>query len=101
MIKIKQVYADDNFDILLEARALLAVGIDGRFVVLDVNPENEYLASDVRTFGWHLGEVMKFSSESTPAEAGLYEFRGFTARENLPGFGNRVMHRGTCTKVAC
>jgi hypothetical protein len=101
MIKIKQIYADDNFDILLEARALLAVGIDGRFVVLDVNSENEYLASDVRAFGEHLGDVMKCSPESMPLEAGLYEFKGFSARENLPGFGNRLIHRGTCTKIAC
>jgi hypothetical protein len=95
------VHAVGESDIILEARPLLAVEIDGSFVVLDVDPENEYLASDVKAGGKQLHELIKFSPQSTPIDAGLCEFKGFSARENLPGVGSRVVHRGACFKIAC
>jgi hypothetical protein len=85
---------------LYDARALLAVGLDGRFVVLQVDAENIFLAKDAVLDSRDLEAVLKIWPESAPAGPGLYEFRGFSALESLATGEARMVHRGHCSKVA-
>lgn len=82
-------------DLFLEARALLAVGMDGNIVVLAVSPENPYLVSAARE------GTVNIRPLPVPTEPGLYEFRGYSTMEYDTGFKPHVIHRGQCHKVAC
>lgn len=86
---------------VLEARALLAVGIDGSMVILEVDPKNFYLLHDAKSQSTTLSNVMKFTPEFEPQGPGLYEFKGYSAFEFDQSAVPRVIHRGQCTKVAC
>lgn len=88
-------------DVLLEARALLAVGMDGTIVVLEVNTDNIYLHRDAREHSRCLFNAIKFMPGTSPEYPGLYEFRGFTAPEPDSTRGYRFVHRGRCLKIAC
>lgn len=90
-----------HYDALIEARALLAVGIDGSVVVLQVNPENQFLLHDAALSADKLLNVLKFSPESGPQGPGLYEFKGYSALEPENTISARIIHRGQCVKVAC
>lgn len=87
-------------DVFLEARALLAVGMDGSVVILQVNAENQYLVRDacVRNVS---SDVLIFSPEAEPQGPGLYEFKGYSSIESAGSADARVIHRGICAKVAC
>jgi hypothetical protein len=88
-------------NIMLEAHALLAVGMDGTVVVLEVNSDNTYLDVDARLRAGAITDVIKFMPDAFPQGPGLYEFRGFTAPEPNSAAGFQFVHRGRCSKVAC
>jgi hypothetical protein len=88
-------------DVLIEARALLAVGMDGTIVVLEVNKDNIYLCQDAKECSGSITNVIKFTPDARPERPGLYEFRGFTAPEPDATCGYRFIHRGQCSKIAC
>jgi len=85
---------------LYDARALLAVGLDGRFVLLQVDTENIFLAQDALLNPSELQDVFKIWPESVPSGPGLYEFKGYTAVEPVGSGESRMVHRGHCSKVA-
>lgn len=99
MTSISKLVDDPN--LLLEAQALLAVGIDGTVVAIRVSPDNQYLADDASKGADHLAGVLRYWPDSTPDEPGLYEFKGHTCLELFGSAGWRVVHRGKCEKVAC
>jgi hypothetical protein len=88
-------------DVLIEARALLAVGMDGTIVVLEVNTDNIYLNRDAKERSGSIMNVIKFLPDARPECPGLYEFRGFTAPEPDATCGYKFIHRGRCLKIAC
>lgn len=89
------IYEPRIDDMFIEARALLAVGLDGNIVVLSVSPGNDYFVTDARR-----GKP-NIRPSPMPTEPGLYEFRGYTAMEYDGSLNRQVVHRGQCQKVAC
>lgn len=98
---LKLMSSTCGYDLLVEARALLAVGMDGSIVILQVNPENHFLSRDATLSAGELGKVIKFAPESEPRAPGIYEFRGYSAFEPDDTTSARIIHRGQCIKVAC
>jgi hypothetical protein len=94
-------HQSEDPNLFLEAHALLAVGIDGTVVAINVNPENHYFADDASKGADHLASVLSYWPDSSPNEPGLYEFKGYTYLELFGSAGWRVVHRGSCIKVAC
>tara|TARA_R100001594_G_scaffold54219_1_gene87808 strand:+ start:178 stop:438 length:261 start_codon:yes stop_codon:yes gene_type:complete len=85
---------------MIEARALLAIGMDGSFVVLEVNADNNFLAHDANLPPSQLMRVLKFATNSAPRGPGIYEFTGYSALEPYDATSIRVVHRGECVRVA-
>ncbi|MBC55044.1 MAG: hypothetical protein CMQ34_14545 [Gammaproteobacteria bacterium] len=85
----------------VEAKALLAIGMDGTFVVLQVNPENQFLMHDAKLGSIELAKILKFKHPQEPQEPGIYEFTGFSALEPFDAHSVRIIHRGHCVKIAC
>src|SRR3989338_5437874 len=62
-----------------EAKALVAIGMNGEMVILSVSPENYELTLDAKTYPAEL--ALWPSAAPLPRDPGLYEFKGYTALE--------------------
>lgn len=78
-----------------EAKALVAVGMNGEMVILSVAPGNNDLTLDAKTYP---AEVTLWPN-SPPQSPGLYEFKGYTALEIFDDFSPVTVHRGSLEMV--
>lgn len=87
-------------NMLLEAKAILAIGVDGSMVILQVDSSNPLLVNDSSLSSHELSDILYINQDGQPDGPGLYEFKGYSAFELLNDEVSRVIHRGYCTKIA-
>lgn len=80
---------------LIDARALVAIGMNGDMVILSVGPENFDLAIDAGSFPASVALLVN----SIPQTPGIYEFRGYTAFEALEDMPPVAVHKGSLEMV--
>lgn len=95
--------ADQND--IIEAKAMVAVGLTGDLVILAVGEGNEHLARDASS---EQAEIILWPNE-IPEVPGLYEFTGYSAFEPVSSFDpmadnsssdNVLVHRGKFTLIS-
>jgi hypothetical protein len=91
----------ESADFILEPRALIAVGLNGDIVVLQVGDGNVYLSQDAAKSSSYLAHCLVLSTEKTHIKSGTYEFKGYSAVEISAANKACVLHREACSKVAC
>lgn len=79
----------------IDARALVAIGMNGDMVILSVGRENFDLVLDAGTFPASLALWLN----SVPQTPGIYEFRGYTAFEAFGDMPPVAVHKGSLEKV--
>ena len=79
----------------VDARALVAVGMNGDMVIISVDSENSDLLLDAKAFP---AEIALWLS-GVPQTPGLYEFRGYTALETPGDIPPVAVHKGTLELV--
>jgi hypothetical protein len=79
----------------VDARALVAVGMNGDMVIISVDSENFDLFLDAKAFP---AEKALWLS-GAPETPGLYEFKGYTAFEAPGDIPPVAVHKGTLELV--
>lgn len=80
-----------------EAKALVAIGMNGEMVILSVSPGNYELILDAKTYPAEL--ALWPSAAPLPRDPGLYEFKGYTALEVFDDLSPVTVHRGSFERV--
>lgn len=79
----------------VDARALVAIGMNGDMLILSVAPENFDLVIDAGTFP----ASFVLWLNSVPQTPGIYEFRGYTTFETVGDLPPVAVHKGSLEKV--